>query len=195
MDFVRDKHVRSEGHDYSHVLEVTELAIEIAKRIPERVDPFVLICGSLLHDIGRVNKKSGSFHGLEGAAIAEEYLQAWRVNPLTINKVARVIARHTPTTKIPRDTIEEKIVHDADVLDRFGWVGVLRGLLGKKGSIEDIFNHVIKKRGEDYDKLIFDVSRELGKKKQEETVRIIMELQKALRERHKEISEIEFFGL
>ena len=64
--FVRDKHDTLQGHDYSHVLAVTHYAIEIAKRIPDPVDPFVLICGALFHDIGRVGTGTGRLHGLRG---------------------------------------------------------------------------------------------------------------------------------
>ena len=40
--FVRDKHDKLQSHDYSHVLAVTQYAIEIGQRIPDPVDPFVV---------------------------------------------------------------------------------------------------------------------------------------------------------
>lgn len=52
--FVRERHAHNIGHDYSHISEVTRRAIEIAQILPEPVDPFVLICGALFHDLGRV---------------------------------------------------------------------------------------------------------------------------------------------
>jgi putative nucleotidyltransferase with HDIG domain len=75
VEFIKEKHHGSEGHDYSHVLEVTRYAIDISKNLEEEVDPFVVISGALLHDIGRVGEESGSMHGLMGGAIAEEYLE------------------------------------------------------------------------------------------------------------------------
>ncbi len=58
-EFVREKHASCEGHDYSHILQVTKNAIEIAKITDEPVDPFVLICGARYHDLGRVGTDSG----------------------------------------------------------------------------------------------------------------------------------------
>ena len=97
VDFVKDKHHRAEGHDYSHVLEVCRLSIEIGKKIKQQVDPFVLMCGALLHDIGRINAPNGLFHGLDGAARANELLKAYindeKVKPGTLVNV-RVTAAH-----------------------------------------------------------------------------------------------------
>jgi uncharacterized protein len=190
--FVKKVHANSEGHSYSHVSQVTEVSIEIAKRIPERVDPFIVICGAIFHDIGRVNREFGTLHGLEGAAIAEEYLEAVGLKKECIEEITRIIARHTPTSMLDPKTVEEKIVFDADALDRLGWIGVLRGLLGKRGSIEEIFYRVIKKRREDYDRLHFEVSRELGKKDNEDLEHLIRELEKALERRIEEVEKIEF---
>ena len=75
-NFVRDKHKDSDSHDYSHIIEVTQTAIKIAEIIPDPVEPFILICGALLHDIGKTNLLFSSMHGLLGSALAEEFLDA-----------------------------------------------------------------------------------------------------------------------
>ena len=75
-NFVREKHARCEGHDYSHILQVAKNAIKIAEKIVCPVDPFVLICGALFHDLGRVNQSSGILHGLRGAALVDQFLKA-----------------------------------------------------------------------------------------------------------------------
>ncbi|MHC4575647.1 MAG: HDIG domain-containing metalloprotein, partial [Planctomycetota bacterium] len=72
--FVKEKHAKLGSHDYSHVLQVTEFAIEIANNIEEEVDPVVVICGALLHDIGRTI--SDGMHGLVGGSMAEELLES-----------------------------------------------------------------------------------------------------------------------
>ena len=114
---------------------------------------------------------------------------------MTVEKITSIIVRHTPTSMIPPETVEEKIVYDADTLDRLGWMGVLRGLLGKKGSIDDIFNYVIKRRRADYDKLHFSISRELGKEDHEDLEFLISRMEKALEKRNKGLKDIEFLGL
>ncbi|RMF90099.1 MAG: HD domain-containing protein [Methanobacteriota archaeon] len=191
-EFIKDKHAGSEGHSYSHVIEVAETAIEIAKKIPEETDPFIVMAGALFHDIGRVNRESGMLHGLEGGAIAEEYLESIGLDPETVNRITRIVVRHTPTSMIPPETAEEKVVYDADTLERLGWVGVLRGLMGKKGSIESIFERVIKKRESDYGKLHYDVSKEMGKRDYEDLKFLIGRMKEALEKRKEEIERIEF---
>ncbi|MFW9944255.1 MAG: HD domain-containing protein, partial [Candidatus Sifarchaeia archaeon] len=66
QEFVKAAHAESDSHDYSHVLTVCRYAIQIAKNIEEKVDPFVTIAGSLLHDIGKTNRVFAHIHGLLG---------------------------------------------------------------------------------------------------------------------------------
>ncbi len=188
-DFVRLKHLHCEGHDWTHVLEVTRIAIDIAEQVSEPVDPFVVVCGALFHDIGRVNAASGSLHGLEGAAIADQFLRAVWPDRDAIDKIVRIVTRHTPTSALPPETIEEKIIFDADTLERFGWIGILRGVMGKTGSIENILEEVIKKRLADYDNLYLDASKELGRVRYENTLTILHGVEDALHRRDQRVHQ------
>jgi putative nucleotidyltransferase with HDIG domain len=196
--FVRDKHQQSDSHDHSHVLEVTQYAIRIADRIPEPVDPMILICGALLHDIGKTNQIFSDMHGLLGAALAEEFLTAlgycFPAVESMRQSICKIVARHTPTTMIPPETVEEKIVFDADTLDRLGLIGVIRGFIGKEGSIAEILENKMATRVNDFDKLHFDASRELGAGLNEEALAFIELLRKALIRRKAAIREIELHG-
>jgi uncharacterized protein len=182
-EFVKAKHECCEGHDHSHVLMVTRLAIEIAERVEEPADPFLVIVGALFHDLGRVGATTGALHGLAGAAVAHEFLAAVLDDDDTVAKVARVVARHTPTSNIPPETVEEMIVFDADTMERFGWVGVLRGVMGKQGSIEDILQTVIRKRAEDYEKLLLPISRKMAAERCQVTRNILGGVERALKDR------------
>jgi uncharacterized protein len=190
-DFVREKHEHTEGHDYSHVLEVTRHSIAIAERLAEPVDPFVLIAGALLHDVGRVESDYHGLHGLIGAAIIEELLHALGVDEDDREKIERVVARHTPTTKIPPQSVEEKIVFDADALERMGLMGLIRGVMGKKGSMAEILEYDLRKRAADWDKLHFDASRERGEHLWMETQELITRWQDALNARKWEVRHLE----
>lgn len=193
--FIQEKHEHLEGHDYSHIAEVVRYSIEIGEDLEAEIDPFLLICGSLFHDIGRVNNKSGAIHGLVGAAITEEYLEAIGVDEKVIKKISRIVTCHTPTSMLPPKSLEEKIVFDADALDRLGAIGVLRGIIEKRGSIEEILEKVIKKRVKDYELLYFDKSRKLGKKSYEETLDFIRQIQNSLIERSKNIEWIKIMDV
>lgn len=195
INFVEVMHHGSEGHDSSHIFEVVKHAIDIAKRIKEPADPFVLICGALLHDIGRVGSVAPEFHAIDGASRAEEFLESLIDDDYIIKKITRIIVRHSPKSMIPPQTTEEKIVYDADALDRLGVIGMIRGVMDKKGTIESILEDRIKKRLVDYKKLNFDASKKLGKHLHEQTVVMARNLENSLKTRIKDIKEIEDYNL
>ncbi|MBW2980259.1 HD domain-containing protein [Candidatus Woesearchaeota archaeon] len=193
IEFVEEKHHRAEGHDYSHVLEVCKHAIEISRKIREPVDPFVMLGGALLHDIGRVGAKTGRFHGIDGASRAEEFLESLVKNTTTIHRITRIIVRHTPTSHIPPQSTEEKVISDADDIERLGFMGMIRGIMGKKGTMEEIIEDRIHKRLGDYDRLFFNVSKKLALPHFKETTQVSKTLKKKLKERLSEIKEIESY--
>jgi uncharacterized protein len=191
IEFVKVKHHRAEGHDYSHVLEVVRHTIEIGRTIKEECDPFIAICGALLHDIGKVDHPEGTFHGLDGGSRAEEFLESLVDDSYVINLIEKVIVRHTPTSMIPPESVEEKVVYDADAIERLGFMGVIRGLMGKRGTMEEIITSKVKTRLQDYDKLFFPESKKLARKAHLETVQMCESLTKKLRKRINEIEEID----
>ena len=194
--FIRDKHDKLQGHDYSHVLAVTHYSIEIAQRIPEPVDPFVLICGALFHDIGRVGTFTGRLHGLRGATITEEYLRAIGIGHETREQIVRIVVRHTETSMLSPETVAEKVVFDADDLDRMGLMGMLRGMMvgSADHSMEDIIENRLEKRKQDYQRLHFQASRELGRKSYEETLQLIDFIRDSLKQRYTDISKLTLPG-
>lgn len=191
VEFIRQKHSECEGHDYSHVLEVARYSIQIAERIPEKAEPFILITGALFHDIGRVDAPSGQLHGLLGGGIAQEFLKTTWVDKEAIEKVCRIVVRHTPTSMLPPETIEEKIVFDADALDRLGLMGMLRGIMGKTGSIRSILENRLEKRKKDFSMLHFEASRELGRALYKETLMLIKLIGNSLKRRILNISDLD----
>jgi HD superfamily phosphodiesterase len=190
IDFVKDKHAKEEGHDYSHVLEVTRFAIEVGTKIKQPADPFVVLCSALLHDMGRINAPDGRFHGIDGASRAEEFLESLIEDHYIIDLITRAIVRHSPQSMIPPETTEEKILFDADALDRLGVMGMIRGIMGKHGSVRYIVEDRITKRMADYDKLNFKESKIIGKDLHKQTIWLVKTLKKYLAKRAEEIHEI-----
>jgi len=191
IEFVKVKHHRAEGHDYSHVLEVVRHSIEIGRTIKEDCDPFIVLCAALLHDIGKVDHPEGTFHGLDGGSRAEEFLESLIEDHSIIDKIERVIVRHTPTSMIPPEAVEEKVVYDADAIERLGFMGVIRGLMGKRGTMQEIITSKVKSRLEDYDKLFFPESKKIAKKAHLETIEMCKSLKEKLKQRINEIEEID----
>ena len=191
QEFVRLAHAESDSHDYSHVFTVCRYAIDIAKDIPDPVDPFVCIAGALLHDIGKTNTVFAHIHGLFGGGLAEEYLDGIGVDRAIRDAVCRVVIRHSPTSMIPPETPEEIVVYDADTLDRLGLMGLLRGFIGKTGdSMEHIMTKYMEKRKLDYDKLNYDFSKEFGDSLHQELLKFLFIVEKRLNERMASIEGI-----
>ncbi len=190
-EFVRNAHAKSDSHDYAHVLTVCNNAIQIAKNIPDPVDPFILACGTLLHDIGKSVPNYSHIHGLFGGAIAEEFLDGQHFNQETVLAVTRVVIRHTQSSFIPPETTEEKIAADSDLLDRFGVMGIVRGLVGKTNrSMGEIINYYYQKNGKDLNRFHFEYSKKIAQKKLEETKPFVEKIQKRLDERLDSIEDL-----
>jgi HD superfamily phosphodiesterase len=157
---------------------VTRTAIQISKNIEDPIDPFIVIAGALLHDIGKTTNAFAGFHGLFGGSISEEFLEGLEIENTLSEKICRVVVRHTPTSSIPPITPEEKVVYDADTLDRLGLMGLLRGFIGKEGSMQD------------YEKLNYEYSRELGMMGNQELEGFSHVIQKRLDDRMSSIDDI-----
>ena len=160
--FVKNAHAESNSHDYAHVLTVCRHAIQIGREIPDLVDPFILSAGALLHDIGKTNLVFSHIHGLLGGSLAEEFLDGLKIEEKLRDAICRVVIRHTPTSMIPPETPEEKVVYDADTLDRLGLMGLLRGFIGKAGAMDKIMNKYMDSRKTDFAKLHYEVSKDIG---------------------------------
>lgn len=166
--FVRKAHAHSNSHDYAHILVVCRNAIKISRKVEEKVDPFVVMAAALLHDIGKTTNTFEHLHGLFGGSLAEEFLDGIKVDPAQTARITRCVIRHTSTSMIPPESVEEKIIWDADKLDGLGIMGLLRGFIGRQGSMDEILKIYLKKRGEIFDDLYFDASREIGRQKNRE---------------------------
>jgi uncharacterized protein len=186
--FVQEKHSDLGSHDYAHVLQVADYAIEIANNIDEQVDPVVVICGALLHDIGRTI--SDRVHGLAGGAMAEALLESLPLTNEQIRRITRVIVRHTASSHVHPETTEEKIVYDADGLDRLGAMGLLRGFVDKKGSMMEVLERYMAKRVKEYDNLFFPISRTLGKQLDNEMRKLIDLFTRRLNERKQSVEQL-----
>ena len=107
------------GHDFYHTLRVYRTAMAIARE--ENCNWEIVMLGALLHDAD--DKK---LFATENYANARRLLQEYGASPEVTRQVIGVISTVSfGEGKIP-DTIEGKIVQDADRLDAMGAVGIAR---------------------------------------------------------------------
>jgi len=115
------------AHGCHHIYRVLYNALDISKDY--EVDEEVLIASALLHDIGRdaQSKNSNINHAVEGAEMAYLYLITNGWSEDKANHVKNCISTHTNKEEKP-DSIEAKIIYDADKLDGIGAIGIARNI-------------------------------------------------------------------
>ncbi len=115
----------STGHDYFHIMRVRALAVRLAGE--EGADVYVAELAALLHDIADWKFHDGDLDA--GPRVATEWLQSLGETPETIEKVASIIKEVSykgAGVKTTPQSIEGKVVQDADRLDALGAIGIAR---------------------------------------------------------------------
>ncbi len=124
-------------HDWTHIERVRNLALKIGKK--EKANLNVLEISALLHDIGRSEemKKKGKFcHAEKGAELAKIILEKYKITEIDKKNILHCIISHRYRNAYVPETIEAKVLFDADKLDSIGAVGIGRNFLfaGNCGS-------------------------------------------------------------
>ncbi len=154
----------ADGHDADHSLRVYKNAVTIASNYPE-CDLLLVSLASLLHDVD-----DHKLFQTKNNSNAREYMKGQDIPSETIEQIVTIINSVSFSKnrgKTP-ETIEAKIVQDADRLDAMGAIGVARTFAygGKKGrSLEDSVQHFHDKLLLLRDTLNTDEARELADKR------------------------------
>lgn len=117
------------AHDLAHVRRVVANARALAAA--EGADLAVVLPAAWLHDCVVVPKDSAqrSQASRLAAARAVEYLNEIGYPHAHIPAIAHAIEAHSFTARIPPETLEARVVQDADRLDALGAVGIARTLM------------------------------------------------------------------
>lgn len=121
------------AHDFDHVLRVLALAERIAQA--EGADVEIVRAAALLHDVGRAEeRRSGGCHARIGAARAREILRGYP--PDKVEAVAEAVAAHRFRRGPAPQSLEARVLYDADKLDAIGAIGVARAyaVAGREGQ-------------------------------------------------------------
>ena len=128
------------AHDAQHIYRVLYNALEIAKAEPE-VDYDVLITAGLLHDIGRPDQVADPTlcHAEVGSEKAYRFLLTLGMDSCFAEKVRHCILTHRFRKNLQPQTIEAKILFDADKLDVTGAIGIARTLMYRGTLTEPLY--------------------------------------------------------
>ncbi|MCI8442780.1 MAG: HD domain-containing protein [Provencibacterium sp.] len=118
------------AHDREHIYRVLYTALDIAG-YEEGVDTGLLIAACLLHDIGRPEQYENPAlcHAATGAKKAHAFLTKNGYSEDFARRTADCIHTHRYRAANPPQSIEAKILFDADKLEAAGALGIARTLL------------------------------------------------------------------
>jgi uncharacterized protein len=118
------------SHGWDHVKRVYDCCLKLGKK--EKGDLVILRLAALLHDIGRREEhasKGKICHARVGAQKAEMILSQFGVPEETKQEVLHCIRSHRFRGKQCPESLEARILFDADKLDSIGAVGIGRAFL------------------------------------------------------------------
>ncbi|MBO4997615.1 MAG: HD domain-containing protein [Lachnospira sp.] len=129
------------AHDKEHIYRVLYNALEIAKTRND-VDYDVLIAACLLHDIGRKEQfdNPALCHAMVGGERAYQFLLLQGFEMCYAEHVKQCIQTHRYRKNNLPQSLEAKILFDADKLDAAGAIGIARTLLYKGMVSEPLYS-------------------------------------------------------
>jgi Predicted HD superfamily hydrolase len=115
------------SHDMSHINRVEAFCLEIQKE--EGGDPLVLQLAALLHDVGIIKEhEEGGDHAVYSVDIAFEFLSKVGLEKEIIEAITGCIRTHRFSAGEIPETLEARILQDADRLDALGAIGIFRAV-------------------------------------------------------------------
>jgi uncharacterized protein len=158
-------------HGFSHVDRVLKLCLELGKKLNANL--LILEISALLHDIGRKLKKESGInknHAELSATMAFKFLNSnnFRLSQENIDNIVHCIRSHSFSNSSDPQTLEAKILSDADKLDALGAIGLYRMIgftIQNHGGIAEVIDHLEKKILTLKNLLHLDLSKNIAEEK------------------------------
>ena len=146
--FAVENSEKNDIHGYAHVERVYNTCIKIGKELNANLK--VLKIAALLHDVGRIHEKTDKLkrnHAEISAEMSKEFLTSNKLSFVQneFDNIIHSIRAHSFSNKIIANTLEAKILSDADKMDALGAIGIFRTIgftLENKGGIDQIIEHL-----------------------------------------------------
>jgi len=135
------KALSCKAHDFEHIMRVHNLCIKLANT--KKLDIEVLKAAALLHDIGRVKEdedpRGKTDHAVVSARMAGRILPKLDFSKGQIKHIKECIISHRYKTENVPQTIEAKILFDADKIDCLGAIGIFRAAMWVNANNAQVF--------------------------------------------------------
>jgi len=117
----------SAAYRFNHILNVVDLATEIAEK--EGADVDVVRVATLFHDVAKLDAEQ-DVHAEAGARVARKYLESHGNFPETfVDRVCRIVENHSYQGPVTDLSVEAQCLIEADILDKVGANGAALMLL------------------------------------------------------------------
>lgn len=115
------------AHSFNHVERVYIIAKDLGEQMGANMR--VLGAAALLHDIGRPKEETtGESHAILSGEMSRDFLRDIGYDDEEISAVVDAIRTHRFSEDIEANSLEGKILSDADKLDAMGAIGVFRAI-------------------------------------------------------------------
>lgn len=160
-------------HGFNHVERIYKICIQIGKELNAK--QIVLKISALLHDCGRIDEKNDPLRRNHAEISAEKALNFlisndFKLHQVDIDNIIHSIRAHSFSNEICPETLEAKILSDADKLDALGAIGLFRTIgftVQNKGGINQVIEHLENKILKLKDQLYLDISKNIAKERQQ----------------------------
>ena len=118
------------SHDFDHTMRVYNMCVYIWEK--ESADLEILKIAALMHDIGRKKQYETKWkicHAEYWTILADKILKDLKINKEKIEKILHCIATHRFRKWNQPESLEAKILFDADKLDSIWAVGIWRAFM------------------------------------------------------------------
>lgn len=168
--------MKGTAHSYEHAKRVLKVASFLAEK--EKADMELVRIGAVLHDIGW---SLGQPHNETGAKLASEILGQANYPRERSEKIVKIVLHHPFDLRDKLETLEERIVWDADKIDLLGAVGIARGFhwCGKR-TFEDAVKLSFEVFSPIYDMLNTPTAKKIARNRNNETMSFLSALPKEL---------------
>jgi len=125
-EYVKKRLENDAAHDFEHIMRVFKNATTIARK--EKADARMITAAVLLHDIVSYPKSDSRSKNssLESAEESKKILKKYNFNQDEIKIISDAIRDHSFSRGVVPQTLEGKILQDADRLDALGSIGIAR---------------------------------------------------------------------
>ncbi|MFH1450486.1 MAG: HD domain-containing protein [archaeon] len=169
----------SPSHGFDHTQRVYHLAYQIGKY--EEADLLVLLAAALLHDIGRtIEEGIGADHAETAAYFGKDFLKTIDFPREKLKPVFNAIAQHRASGGEKPQSVEAKVLSDADNLDALSAIGIGRtftygGRLNRdvRGTVRFIRDNMLNRT----EKMYTDTARRIAERRINYMIRFLQRIE------------------